>query len=960
MLGNLLPKSVQPHRGAFPYLVLLGSVLLTAMATISIELSARTRDRLRFDTAIQRVENQIQDRFKTYIALLRAGNGLFVASQQVDQKEFRAFANHLELRQEYPGTQGIGFSIRVSPTQKEVLIAEMRRQGSASFSIRPSNDRDEYHAILYLEPLDQRNQAAIGYDMFTEPVRREAMERARDSGNPAASGRVTLMQEIDQHKQAGFLIYVPVYLGDSIPTTVAERQAALRGFVYSPFRADDFIRGIFGDNLNSYVDFLIYDGTEIDREHLLHRSKAEENNSPHSRFAATTSLEVAGRPWLLVFHSRPELDRNSERRLVPFIAMTGGLLSLILFGITRSQVRAWTAAEKSASELRQSEQALRESEQRFQTFMDHNPAAAWIIDPNGDIVYLSQTYYHMFNVAQDAVGKTMNEIYPTETAEQALENLRMVIAEKRVVETVESASRPDGNLGEFLVYKFPILDSSGNNLVGGLVIDITERKQVERECEQLLIREKAARAEAEQANRIKDEFLAVLSHELRSPLNPILGWSRLLRSGQLDATKTAYALETIERNAKLQTQLIEDLLDVSRILQGKLNLRIAPVDLVPVMAAALETVRLAAEAKSINLNFEVRGGTVPLPPRDEETQINSSAIWNSDQSLRPEFGTAVLPIQVLGDAARLQQIMWNLLSNAVKFSPEGGQVDVRLERQLEIGNQHSEALPFIQTPVQRSIQEQPNSPTDPAATPEPNPPQPSQYVEIVVTDTGKGIDPEFLPYVFDYFRQSDSKTTRQFGGLGLGLAIVRHLVELHGGTVHAASLGENKGSTFTVRLPLLKHPPNPEAPGFWLNNEQDGRSSSTAHSLPLANRRILVVDDDADMREFLTFFLEQNGAEVTTVASATEALQSLTPFQPDLLLSDIGMPETDGYMLIRQIRERSLDQGGQMPAIAITAYAGEINQQQALAAGFQQHLSKPVEPEVLLRTIVTLLNHQWE
>ncbi|WP_035991789.1 PAS domain S-box protein [Leptolyngbya sp. KIOST-1] len=375
------------------------------------------------------------------------------------------------------------------------------------------------------------------------------------------------------------------------------------------------------------------------------------------------------------------------------------------------------------------------------------------------------------------------------------------------------------------------------------------------------------RAQAEAANRIKDEFLAVLSHELRSPLNPILGWARLLRSRPLDAAKTDQALETIERNAKLQTQLIEDLLDVSRILQGKLTLTVGPVNLASTVEAAIDTVRLAAEAKRIQL----------------ETHLNAIAG------------------QVLGDTNRLQQVIWNLLSNAVKFTPAGGQVTITLEQ------------------VETSAQ-------------------------IQVSDTGKGIHPDFLPHVFDYFRQEDGTTTRQFGGLGLGLAIVRQIAELHGGLVAANSPGPNLGATFTVQLPLNLDKRAQPAAAEPLDNATD-----------LAGLRVLVVDDEADMRDLATFILTQAGAEVATATSALQALSLLNQSVPDLLLCDIGMPDMDGYELIQQIRHRLHDQGGNIPAIALTAYAGDINQQQALAAGFQLHLAKPIEPDLLVSTIATLV-----
>ncbi|MBD2482557.1 PAS domain S-box protein [Planktothrix sp. FACHB-1365] len=416
--------------------------------------------------------------------------------------------------------------------------------------------------------------------------------------------------------------------------------------------------------------------------------------------------------------------------------------------------------------------------------------------------------------------------------------------------------------------------------------------------------------ETERANRIKDEFLAILSHELRTPLNPILGWAKLLRTRKYDEETRQKALEIIERNTKLEVQLVEDLLDISRILQGKLHLTISPVNLVTIIESSLETVRLAAQGKSINLTF--------LIPENSNINLNSSPIFqhlNLPQSLQNQLKISP-PFLVLGDSGRLQQMMWNLLSNAVKFTPTKGEIKIELS--------------LVQTP-------------DP-------------YAQIQVMDTGKGITSDFLPYIFDYFRQADGAINRQYGGLGLGLAIVRHVVELHGGTIVAESPGENQGSTFTVRLPLAYIPQkqqlNPQ-PDFLQDND------NTDEILPLNSvlqgTRILVVDDEADTRDLLVFILQQQGAKVEAVASALKALQLLSQFQPDLCLFDIGMPVIDGYMLIRKIRSLPIEQGGKIPAIALTAYATEIDQQKSLTAGFQCHLPKPIEPNELITAISELL-----
>lgn len=407
------------------------------------------------------------------------------------------------------------------------------------------------------------------------------------------------------------------------------------------------------------------------------------------------------------------------------------------------------------------------------------------------------------------------------------------------------------------------------------VLDLTELKQTQKEQQQLLIREREARQEAEAANRLKDEFLATLSHELRSPLNAILGWTQLIRSRQLDAAATTKAMSTIERNAKSQKQLIEDLLDVSTIITGKLRLNVRPVELVFVIESAIDTVRPAADAKAIQLQSV-------LDP-------SASLVW--------------------GDADRLQQVMWNLLSNAIKFTPKGGSVQVLLERV-------------------------------------------ESYIEIAVSDTGQGISPDFLPYVFDRFRQADSSITRSYGGLGLGLAIVRHIVELHGGTVRVASSGEGQGATFTVQLPLMAV--------RWQTRERERllptveNSATFSHFPSLEGLRVLIIDDEADARDLISAVLEECGATVRAVASVSSALDAISQLKPDILVSDIGMPGEDGYTFIRKVRSLCCQPGREIPAVALTAYARPEDRTLALENGFQMHLSKPIDPGELAQAVANL------
>ncbi|MBD1909936.1 MULTISPECIES: PAS domain-containing protein [unclassified Leptolyngbya] len=533
---------------------------------------------------------------------------------------------------------------------------------------------------------------------------------------------------------------------------------------------------------------------------------------------------------------------------------------------------------------KQVEEALRNSAEQLSLALAAAKLGDWSWDAATDMVTFSERAAGIFGIppGPHMTWAQILQLLHEDDRERAAQQVAQAVTDHSDYDIEYQVIRPDGVTCWVAAKGRATYDNTGQVLgMFGVVQDITHRRQAETEREQLLQREKTAREQAETANRIKDEFLAVLSHELRSPLNPILGWARLLQSGSLSAQKTQHALETIERNAKLQTQLIEDLLDVSRILRGKLVLSQAPVNLGMAVDSALETVRLAAEAKNIQVQWTVLEHHGPEQDLSSVVQL-------------PKF-------QVLGDAARLQQIIWNLLSNAVKFTSPGGHVHIQLEQR-------------------------------------------DGYAYIQVSDTGKGIRPEFLPYVFEYFRQEDGTTTRKFGGLGLGLAIVRHLTELHGGRVWAESLGEGKGATFTVRLPLISH--------TVLGRENRTTGGSPVNLSPLS---ILVVDDEADIRDIVAFILEQAGADVTVATSALEAIKQLQVRLPDVLVCDIGMPDIDGYMLMRQIRSLKAEQGGKVVAIALTAYASEHDHKQALEAGFQMHIAKPVEPEVLVQAIANLM-----
>jgi PAS domain S-box-containing protein len=488
--------------------------------------------------------------------------------------------------------------------------------------------------------------------------------------------------------------------------------------------------------------------------------------------------------------------------------------------------------------------------------------------------------------ARDAIGQNLSFLWPPDRPEE-IQDVLQKLRQGQAIHLYETEhSRKDGSRIDVALTVSPIADRSGS-IIGTSTIarDIRDRKRAQQEREQLLILEQEARRQAEIASRAKDEFLSSLSHELRNPLNAIFGWARLLRSGDLDEAAAARALETIERNAALQIQLVADLLDVSSIVTGKIHLEVRPVDLAPIINAAIDNLHLAADSKSIRVR----------------TVVEADAR------------------QVLGDAGRLEQIVWNLLSNSIKFSPQGGEVEVCLSRC-------------------------------------------DSHVEMTVRDNGQGIDPELLPFIFDRFSQVQSSDLhrRRQGGLGLGLPIVRRLTELHGGSVEAENLGADHGCLFRVKLPLrtVKAPVDATAPA----SQSEGHSAlHPLKILPaLQGSRVLIVDDDHDCCELLAMVLRQAGAQVRPTFSAKEALEVLQTWRPDVLLADIGMPEEDGYTLIRKVRSLTPQQGGNIPAAALTAYAGNQDRAQSLAAGFRLHLCKPIEPTELVAALLSLIEQGKE
>ncbi len=548
-------------------------------------------------------------------------------------------------------------------------------------------------------------------------------------------------------------------------------------------------------------------------------------------------------------------------------------------GLNAGLAEAVTAHVEEADEVRKTlgekQEALGATELRLAMIAEHVPQMIWTADAKGNMEWMNPRWFEFTGVldirrtTSETVGSNWFEVVHPQDRPRVEERWQHAVESG---EKFEIEARFRGIHGEyrwFLGRGVPVPDVHGRlSKWFGSFTDIDDQKRTE-------ARVVAAREEGERLNRLKDEFLATVSHELRTPLQSILGWARLLRSGHVNPEQTGKALQTIERNALVQSKLIEDILDVSRIISGKARIHSQVVDVAVVLGAALDTTQPAARAKGVELAAEV-----PL-----------------------DIGT------VIGDADRLQQVVWNLLSNAVKFTQPGGHVRLTAKR----------------------------TPTD---------------LHIVVTDDGQGISPSFLPFVFDRFRQADAGVSRAHGGLGLGLAIVRHLVELHGGTVNAESPGVGKGATFSVELPVGG------VSRFDPGIEQQPAMPSEASALEpaaLAGLRVLVVDDQGDARELISTILEQYGAEVRVAESTAEALRTLRSEEFDVLVSDIGMPVEDGYSLIERLRAmRDRPDIAVLPAVALTAYARSEDRKQALSSGYDVHVAKPIDPGRLVSAVVRL------
>jgi PAS domain S-box-containing protein len=578
---------------------------------------------------------------------------------------------------------------------------------------------------------------------------------------------------------------------------------------------------------------------------------------------------LAGKEGMCLNHPYGSSESgNFECRYTPLIDETNNIVGGIAI-ITDITVR------------KQAEEAVHAAYRQLAFHVESSPLAVVEWDSDFRVARWSKSAERLFGwKAEEVIGKHVNEwqfVFADDVDAVALvTNRQREGVEVQGVLRNRNYTR-DGTILFCEWYNSVLRDDRGRLVsVLSLVLDVTARAKAEEERAALLVRERDARRHAEEADRLKDEFLATLSHELRTPLTSILGWASMIRNGEVEGANALRALETIERNARSQARLIDDLLDVSRIITGNLRLDLHPLNLTPIVEAAVDALRPTADVKDIQLKTE----------------------FNSTECL------------VKGDPNRLRQVIWNLLSNSIKFTPRGGSVSIDL--------QCVEA-----------------------------------NARLAISDTGEGISETFLPYVFDRFRQAEASISRKQGGLGLGLAVVRHLVELHGGTIEAESEGLGQGSTFTVDLPLAQERRDPARAEE--RRREVERRRSRSDRVRLDGIHVVLVEDDDDSRKLLGTMLKRNGAKVTSTKSAAEALEVFSRELPDVLISDIGMPDEDGYELIRKVRNLAIEQGGATPAIALTGYASRKDRERALSAGYHKHMAKPVEQAEMIAAIASLV-----
>lgn len=640
-------ESVQSLRKWTPLLVLTATLLITLVATYAVTNMADANDQLQFQGTSQRTLNSIQRRINTSTALLQAASGLFAANGEVSLAQFRAFVRNIDLRNNYPGVQGIGFAARIGPNGVDSLDSIMREQLIPSFTVNPPGKRAEYYPVIYLEPLDKHNEAEIAFDMFTDPVRRTAMIRTRDSAVAIASGRVAFRQDLDSNNQAGFLLYMPVYEGVIVPPSLEARRQRIMGFVFSPFRVDDLFQDISTlDSLHN-IDFRVYDGTDTSTATLLHTSTTFTGSLPENyvpRFTTMDTITVAGRSWTLLFSTRPEFEQTSGRGLAPYILVGGLLIAVVLFGVTRAEAKASTLAEERAADLRASEAALRASESQLRRMVDSNVLGIIIARSDGTIVEANDAFLEMVGVsAHDIQSGSLDWIELTPQEFRSFD--------RNVIETIKTTGNHKPFEMEFMRRdgsRIPVLAGMAylggpEELTAGMILDLTERKTAEEEIqrlnEELEQRVVMRTAQLEASNKELESFAYSVAHDLRSPLRAIDGYAKFLLEDygdRLDEEGREFLHRSRAASQRLG-QLIDDLLELSRVTRADMD---------------LTDVDLSSIARRI-----------------------SDDLLRSDPSRKAKF---IIEPGVIahGDERLLELVLQNLIGNAWKFTTKTEQARI--------------------------------------------------------------------------------------------------------------------------------------------------------------------------------------------------------------------------------------------------------------------------------------------
>ncbi len=835
------------------------SVLFWSMYDASLRARAEQVFSARTDTIITQLTESMQDNEQ----LLRGSVGLFNASSEVRRDEWRHYVEALNVKKNYPYIQGIGFSQWIPSAEMERHIRTVRAEGFFDYTVRPAGNRSAYTSIIYLEPFDWRNQRAFGYDMFSEPVRRNAMAQARDSGETTIAARVTLVQETDSDVQHGMLMYVPVYRQGARIDSLEARRLALLGFSYSPIRIRDFVYGSL-KKMPPDIAFELHAGSSGTADSLMFSSiDAEKTQLPDAyepMFTSKKSFEAYGVNWLINFKSLPPF-RAETQRSASYAVLAGGIfISLLLTLITRMLNNAHARAVEYS-------RAVTESEERFKALSDATFGGI-VIHDKGLILDCNKGLSDLTGFSQDElIGMNGLELIAPESLDTVLANIRSGYEQTYEV----TGLRKDGS-------RYPLAIRGKNIIYKGRTArviefrDITERKKVENALAQ-------ARDAAESANQSKSRFLANMSHEIRTPLNGIIGMTQLLEMEALNSEQREY-VQSISLCSKNLLSLINDILDLSKVEAGKIE---------------LETI-------SFNLRQSL----------NEVTLTQKSIIFSKGLKLKIETAEDI-PAMLLGDPLRIKQILLNLLGNAVKFTSQGGiTITAQLIEQFEG----------------------------------------SVLVQISVRDTGSGIAPDALDKIFLPFEQEETTTTRTYGGTGLGLTISQQLAELMGGRITVEST-QGVGSCFTVTLPFAVCPTEPESA------ETDATTLRSWHGPAL---RVLYAEDDRINTKYGVALLKKLGMTVEAVENGRECLERLNREPFDLVLMDIRMPVMSGDDALLEIRRKGQECGTHQPVIALTAFSLRGDRERFLEAGFDGYLSKPLEPELLVREIrrVTRLSHNTD